>query len=418
MTGSGALSAAEAEMLECIDASAELIVERAVRWCHINSGSDNLDGLHAMADALVSELAVFPGACERIALPELVEIDAEGCERRKPQGECLRLGVRPEAPIQIALTGHYDTVFSAGSAFQVVHSREDGTLNGPGIADMKGGISVMLAALVALEEHPASASIGYTVLLSPDEETGSLASAPLLADMARTAQLGMTYEPALADGTLVSARKGSGNFHLVAVGKAAHAGRDFATGRNALACCARIAGSLDRLNGRRDGVTLNIARIDGGGALNVVPDRAVLRFNVRVPDPLSARWVEEEVDRTLRDQGAEGVSLSLHGGFTRAPKPFTSDQQVLFERLHEVGALIGHDLHWAPSGGVCEGNNLYAHGVPNIDTLGVRGGAIHSEDEFAVPASFAERARLSALFLARLDHAFLGRLAQARASRA
>lgn len=389
-------------MLTRLDGVRETIVARAIGWCAINSGSRNLDGLEAMAAPLAETLATLPGAVERIALPPTTEVADDGSIRAGENGVALRLTVRPEAPVQVALTGHYDTVYPAATAFREVSPREDGALNGPGIADMKGGISVMLAALAAFETHAAAARLGYTVLLSPDEETGSLASAPLLAELGARAHVGMTYEPALADGTLVSARKGSGNFHVRVTGRAAHAGRDFAAGRNAIVAAARIAQALDALNGRREGVTVNVARIDGGAPLNTVPDVAVLRFNARLPLPEDEAWLMRGIEEALDEGGGEGIAVALHGGITRRPKPFVPAQERLFAGVRATGALIGQTIGWAPSGGVCEGNNLFAAGLPGIDTLGVRGGDIHSVREFAWPDSFLERARLSALLLAKL----------------
>jgi glutamate carboxypeptidase len=267
---------------------------------------------------------------------------------------------------------------------------------------MKGGISVMLAALAAFEAHPLAERLGYTALLSPDEETGSLASAPLLAELGASAHVGMTYEPALADGTLVSGRKGSGNFHVRVTGRAAHAGRDFTSGRNAILAAARIAQALAALNGQREGVTINVARIDGGAPLNMVPDVAVLRFNARLPDIEAEAWLMRGIEEALAEGRGDGIEAELHGGITRKPKPFVPAQQRLFEAVRETGALIGQSLQWAPSGGVCEGNNLFAAGLPGIDTLGVRGGDIHSEREYAWGESFAERAQLSALLMAKL----------------
>jgi glutamate carboxypeptidase len=92
----------------------------------------------------------------------------------------------------------------------------------------------------------------------------------------------------------------------------------------------------------------------------------------------------------------------MFGGVTRGAKPFNAAQQALFGSVREVGAALGQEIAWKPSGGVCEGNNLFAVGLPNVDTLGVRGGDIHSEDEFAWPESFAERAQLSALMLMKM----------------
>ena len=163
-----------------------------------------------------------------------------------------------------------------------------------------------------------------------------------------------------------------------------------------------IAARLHALNGEREGVTVNVAKISGGGALNVVADNAVVRFNVRTPDRASADWITAEIDAIAAAPPFEGLTLHLHGGFTRPPKPMDAAQTALFEAVRDAGALLGQDIAWKPSGGVCEGNNLHAAGLPNIDTLGVRGGDIHSEAEFAWPDSFVERAQLSALILCKV----------------
>ena len=390
----------DSAMLADVEAGADRLVERAIRWCAINSGSRNLAGLAELASVLASELTLLPGTLERKTLAPVVQIGRGGEEEVEANGEALLLTVRPQAPLQVALTGHYDTVYPQDTLFRAVTRRPDGALHGPGIADMKGGLSVMLGALASFEHHPQARNVGYRVLLSPDEETGSLASAPLLAAIARSAHLGLTYEPAMEDGALAGARKGSGNYHAVVKGRAAHAGRDFASGRNAVAAAASLAVRLAALNGR--GVTLNVARMDGGGALNTVPDRAVLRFNVRYPDAEAGRWAQEQIDAAVREAAMDGISLQLHGGLHRPAKPFNHAQKLLFDAVADTALCLGRTLTWKESGGVCEGNNLFAAGLPNGDTLGVRGGAIHSEAEFAWPESFVERAQLSALILVRI----------------
>jgi glutamate carboxypeptidase len=389
-------------VLDRLEAEGDAILGRAMAWCDINSGSRNLEGLQAQHDILADVIAGQPGKLESLPLADTVEVASDGALKPQAHTPALRLTVRPEAPVQVVLTGHYDTVYPAGSPFRTVVRRPDGALNGPGIADMKGGVSVMLAALAAVEGHPAASNLGYRVLLSPDEEIGSLASAPLLAELGRNGHVGLTYEPAMAGGKLAAARKGSGNFHVIVRGRAAHAGRDFASGRNAVAAAADLATRLAAANGERDGLTLNIARIDGGGPLNVVPDLAVVRFNVRLPDAQAGAWALDFVRRQVAATEADGIAAELHGGFTRPAKPFNAAQQALFGAVKDAGALLGQSIEWAPSGGVCEGNNLFAAGLPNVDTLGVRGGDIHSEDEHAWPESFVERAQLSALLLIKL----------------
>jgi len=396
------LTDADRALLDSIDARGSALVERAVGWCAIASGSRNLTGLKTQRAALADAFAVLPGELEEAPLAPTVEIDGHGRETSLAHPPAIRLTVRPEAPVQVVLTGHYDTVFPEGSSFSTVAARADGALNGPGIADMKGGLSVMLGALEAFEAHGEAARLGYRVLISPDEELGSPGSAALLADLGRHGHVGLTYEPALGDGALAAARKASGNFHVLVTGRAAHAGRDFASGRNAMAAAARIGAALDAINGRGEGVTVNLARIEGGAPSNVVPDVAVIRFNARAPDAAAQAWAETEIARALQAGAGDGIAIRRLGGFTRPPKPFNAAQQGLFEAVRATGALIGQDIAWKPSGGVCEGNNLFAAGLPNADSLGVRGGDIHSEQEHAWPDSFPERARLSALILMRL----------------
>jgi glutamate carboxypeptidase len=386
--------------LDQLEAQGEAIIARTERWSLINSGSRELSGLGRMRQALTDAFSELPGAlaCERLAPTEAVR--ADGAIESRTHGEALRLRVRPDAPIRIALTGHYDTVFPAAHAFQKPW-REGENLRGPGVADMKGGLSVMLAALAAFEALPGEKRVGYEVLLSPDEEIGSPASAPLLAELGARTQLGLTYEPAMASGALVSARKGSGNFSLAFAGRAAHVGRAFAEGRNAVIAAAETALALNALNGAREGVSFNVGAVDGGGPVNIVPDKAVLRFNVRAPDAGAVAWAQAEIER-IAAAPREGVSARLHGGFARPPKPLTRTQEIIVGWTRDAGAALGLDLAFQPSGGVCEGNNLAAAGCPNIDTLGPCGGGLHSDEEFARLDSFAERAKLSFLMLAGL----------------
>lgn len=391
-------------LLERLESQADSLVARTEAWSAINSGSHELAGLERMRAVLLDAVAELPGEPELVPLARSKRVGSDGDLMEVEHGAAIRVRVRPQAPIQVALTGHYDTVFPASHSFQKPWRADADTLRGPGVADMKGGIAVMLSALAAFELLHGEKRVGYEVLLSPDEEVGSPASATLLANLGARAQFGMTYEPALASGALVDARKGSANFTLAFTGKAAHVGRAFAEGRNAVIAAADAALALDALNGAREGVTFNVGAIDGGGAVNVVPERAVLRFNVRAPDAESADWAETAVRSVVAQAGRrEGVTATLHGGFTRPPKPLTQAQRVMVDWTRSAGRALGLDLHFQASGGVCEGNNLAAAGCPNIDTLGPCGGGLHSDEEFALIPSFAERAKLSFLLLAGVD---------------
>jgi glutamate carboxypeptidase len=267
---------------------------------------------------------------------------------------------------------------------------------------MKGGIAVMLHALLAFEASAAASSLGYDVLINSDEETGSLASAALIAELAAGKLAALTYEPAaLPDGTLAHERGGTGNYSITFTGKSAHAGRNPEEGRNAIVAAADL---ILRLKALETGeITINPAKLEGGSANNVVPDHAVLRFNVRPKSTTAAEDFDHDLKHLLVAIEAEHeVATHRHGGVTRPPKKVDERAQKLFDLVRACGAELGQDIRWKPSGGVCDGNNIAACGVPVVDTMGVRGGAIHSPDEYLIVPSLAERAALSALVLQRL----------------
>ncbi len=295
-----------------------------------------------------------------------------------------------------------DTVFPADHAFQSATWLDDDTLNAPGAADMKGGIAVILHALIAFEASPEAAKVGYDVMINADEETGSLSSAPLIAELARDKFAALTYEPsALPDGTLAHARGGSGNYSIVVTGRSAHAGRNPQDGRNAIVAAAEIAVVLKALS--HDDLAVNPAKIEGGSANNVVPDHAVLRFNIRPKTTEAAAEFEKALAYLLSDIAERhDVAIHRHGGITRPPKPVDARAQKLFDLVADTSEALGRKLGWQASGGVCDGNNIAAAGVPVVDTMGVRGGSIHSADEFMIASSLSERAALSAVVLHRL----------------
>jgi glutamate carboxypeptidase len=383
-------------------ASAEPMHDQVLGWAAVNSGSRNLGGLERMADLLADAFAALPGLL-RLEQPQPVEaVDAAGKTIQLKHGRHLHLSVRPTAPLQLLFTGHMDTVFASDHAFQETRWLEDGVLNGPGVADMKGGLAVMLAALKAVERSPQADRLGYEVVINRDEEVGSLGSAALLAQAAQGKRAALTYEPAaLPDGTLAGARPGSGNFAIVVHGRSAHAGRNPEDGRNALLAAADLALRLDEL--RRDGLTVNASRIEGGSPSNVVPDLAILRVNMRPRTPEIEDQARRGIDEAVVAVAAEhDVTIEPSGGFGRPPKPLTPEAEALFNLVRQAGEDLGQPIAWQPSGGVCDGNNIAACGVPVVDTMGVRGGKIHSMEEYLITESLGERAALSALTIMRL----------------
>lgn len=394
------LTDSERRLLEHPDQA--VMLAQVCAWSAINSGSRNLAGLAAMAATLADAFAVLPGDLSLVDPAPVEAINPDGSRSSIAHGQHLIVQVRPKAPIRMLFTGHMDTVFPIDHAFQSLRWLDDATLNGPGVADMKGGLSVMLAALTAIEADPASAAFGYDLVINSDEEVGSLSSAALIAQYAIGKVAALTYEPsALPDGTLAGARPGSGNFSIVVRGRSAHAGRNPEDGRNALVAAADLAVRL-KAEAAPD-LLINPAKIDGGSGNNVVPDHAVLRVNLRPRDAgAQTRATIMLRDLTWAIAIDHDVTVEMHGGFARPPKPIDPGAARLFALVEQAGADLGLAITHRDSGGVCDGNNIAACGVPVVDTMGVRGGSIHSDAEFLIVDSLAERARLSALTIMRI----------------
>jgi glutamate carboxypeptidase len=362
------LNTIEAAAVEA--ARAAPMLAQVERWVAVNSGTRNLDGLATMAGLLADAFAALPGDLTLVEPSPVEMVDTSGTVQSLAHGRHVHLRVRPEAPVQMLFTGHMDTVFPADHPFQSTTWLPDGILNAPGAADMKGGLSLMLAALQAVETTPAAARFGYEVVVNSDEETGSFASAALIAQAAKGKVAALTYEPALPDGTLAGARGGTGNFSIVVRGRSAHAGRNPRDGRNALVAAA---------------------------------DLAILRVNFRPASPDAIQRAGAAVHALADAIAADhDVSVHVHGSFNRPPKPLDPGAERLFGLVKQAGADLDISVAWKATGGVCDGNNIAACGVPVVDTMGARGGAIHSQEEFLIADSLPERAALSALTILRI----------------
>jgi glutamate carboxypeptidase len=390
-----------AQILHWIDSQQERMLRLVWDWAAINSGTHNLAGLGAIAKVLAEEFAALGGEWRMLDLPPLEDIDSQGNAVLIPLGQAISIRKRPGAPLRIFLGIHMDTVYDAQDPFQQVTRLDDRILCGPGVVDAKGGLAVMLVALQALERSESASHIGWEVLINPDEEIGSPGSAKLLAECAARNHLGLVFEPVFPDGSLVSERKGSGNFSIVIRGRAAHAGRDFQLGRNAIVAAADFAMQANAINGAIPQATVNVGRIDGGGAVNVVPDLGIVRLNVRVGQVADQELIESKL-RSIASgvAGQHEVTVEVHGGFLSPPKVLDSATQQLCRQIEACGDALGIPIRWRSSGGVSDGNKLAAAGLAVIDTMGPRGGNLHSPQEYLEIDSLTERAKLCALLLA------------------
>ncbi|MEM9942673.1 MAG: hydrolase [Planctomycetota bacterium] len=385
--------------LSPLDKQSDEMLKLVLELCNQNSGTFNTDGLSDVANILLPQLEELEGEIQVRESKPMTAVDDSGMLIERNLGSMIHVIKYPEAEFKVLLCIHMDTVYPPDHSFQQCQRLDNGHINGPGVADAKGGLVVLIHALKSLESSPFAGKIGWEVLINADEEIGSPGSVDVMTEIAQRCDVGLLFEPSLPDGTLVSWRKGSGNFTFVVRGKAAHAGREFENGRNAIVALARLIDEIDCLNTDPD-VTFNAGMISGGTALNVVPDLAIGRVNCRVRTPEQQHRVEEVFERLIRKHNQQdGIQIEMHGSFSSPPKPMGPDVEDLQRRIESCGRALGQPVGWRGTGGACDGNKFSAAGLPNIDTLGPKGGNIHSDREYLIPDSLVTSSKLAALIL-------------------
>ncbi len=398
------------EYLKPVENSHAEMVRLLVDWANINSHSYNLKGLSTMLEKIKAQFTMLTNKyphlkldIEELELVKHLTIDSKGNEVELALAKALRirkLNASPHAH-KVLLMGHMDTVYPLDSSFQSCLQIDDVTLNGPGVADLKGGLIVMLKAIELLEASPYAKNIQWEVFINPDEEIGSPGSQKLFPELAANNDLALIYEPSLSDGSIAYRRKGTGNFTLVVRGKAAHVGREFKEGASAILAAAEFIYEANQFNS--DTVTINFGKIEGGGSLNVVPDLAILGINIRVESTEDATRIEKAFNEIISKLNLQdNIEAKLYGSLNRKPKIPTKQLDDLYNAIAECATELGQSIQKKDTGGCCDGNNLWEFGLVNIDTMGVRGGQIHSPKEFVCLDSLVERAKLSALFLMKL----------------
>lgn len=393
------------DLINSLYESRQIMVAQLNHFCEINSSSYNISGLNLMRQTLQSLFIPIADEIKLISFKPVPYINMSGQRSFLNIPDALFIRKRPHLKRRIILSGHMDTVFDVDHEFQKATLLDKNRLSGPGVSDMKGGLLVIFHALKAFEKTPFTNEMGWDVLISTDEEIGSPASSQFIKKIAKNYKVALIYEPATnLEGTFAKNRKGSGKLTIIAKGKEAHSGRSFHLGRNAIVYISEVIGAIDSLNGKRKGVTINVGKIQGGSETNVVPQKAVGKFDIRISHKNDEKWVRNELDNILQNFKRQDYSLEAHLDFTRPVKTVNKATEALFSHLQKLGKDINLDLNWQDTGGCCDGNNFAQYRMAVIDTLGVIGNNIHSSKEFILLDSLVERSILSSLLLVELAH--------------
>ena len=352
---------------------------------NIDSGSGNINGLSAV-------LTFFEDRFNKLGW-HTIRHDFE-----KGTVPCLEVTnkrlAEPGDRYDFLFLGHMDTVFPPGTVEQRPFAVKDGTAQGPGVGDMKGGLVQVLHVAETLQNEGLGGDASVCIAFNSDEEIGSHGSREWFEDLAIRSRRVLVFEPCRATGHRVVQRKGVGGFDVICQGKASHAGAEPEKGANAVVELAHQVMAIKDFGAPDVGTTVNVTTISGGTAENVIPDFARAGVDVRFSTEEEARRIESCFQQIREKTMVAGVSVEARGGINRMPMIPTEATLRLWDRIAAIGTRLGLEMKLIGTGGGSDGNFTAAQGIPTIDAMGPMAGNAHSVDEYLVLDSIVPNVRL------------------------
>ncbi len=294
-------------------------------------------------------------------------------------------GQNPNGP-RILLIGHIDTVLPDGEAerrpFTISRSNGHRIATGPGVLDMKSGVLIGMYGLRLLIEAQEANYASVTFICHSDEEIGSPSSRPLIRELAGQSDAVLVLEPGRAEGTVVSSRRGCGQYRVEVHGLSAHAGVEPQRGRNAILELSYQVQKMQALNGTIPGTTLSVGIIRGGERTNVVPDYAYFDMDVRASDQESLKALEAAMHQVTLQNRLQGTNITLSGSMLCQPFERNKTNERLVKLVKAAGSELGLKIQDVGSGGASDANTTSAMGIPTLDGLGAGGGLAHNPGEY------------------------------------
>jgi glutamate carboxypeptidase len=364
----------------------------------LDSGSADRDGVNAVGAVFTAELKALGATVKSVP-------SAPG----GPWGDNVVATLTGTGKGRILLIAHMDTVFSKGEVARLKPHWQGDTYFGPGAGDDKSGGVTAICALKALTATGYRDFARIDVLLNATEEIGSPGSKDLIAAMAKDADLAINLERGVPKDGMVIARKGSGTLTFEFAGRAAHSGLEPEKGRNAVLEAARVALALGALADPAKQTTVTVDILQGGDKTNVVPDKAVVRADVRAFSNAEFDRVEAAAAAIAAKPGIDGVTIksSLARGFPPWPRLPAADAMLV--RANRLYAELGRKLEPVTVGSSADSSLAAAAGTPTLDGFGMEGEGAHSVDDQAHFDTLTPRAYLLARMLMDVGHDPKGR---------
>lgn len=362
------------------------LIERLV---NIDSGSTNKAGVDRIGKILIEE---YEQMNFKIEIKENDEY-----------GNNILIKHKEAINPKILLIAHMDTVFPIGTAAERPFTIKNGLAYGPGVADMKASQVTLLYAMKYLHKKKEEILKNVIIILNGDEEVGSPTSRELIEKVSKNVKYALVMEPARKDGSIVSSRRGGGRYILHVHGKAAHSGVAPEEGRSAIEELAYKTIKLNHLTDHEQGISVSVGIVEGGDAVNMIPDSATGYVDVRVSSEEQSLEVAKKIEEICSVPDVPGTTIQLEGGITRPPMELDEKNQMLLDIVKEVGNSFGLIVKDTHTGGGSDASFPSHLGVATIDGVGPIGGKLHNEGEYLEIDSLTERCFLLAETVARLS---------------
>ena len=396
----------EISLIEWVDKRQDEILEELRQHVNINTGTQNIEGLDHYRKILTVELETLGFSTRE---HESAPIDVLTCAGGQIEiANHLSATINGSAKNRLLLNGHIDTVFGPDDEFQTLEVDASGILKGPGVADMKGGIVIMLNALRALHAQGRLNNANMTVLLNTDEEIGSLGSRQLIENMAREHDLGLVFEGS-SKNLVTRSRKGLGQVRLKVLGRESHAGAAHEDGVSASLELAHKIVAIEQLTNYDEQATVNVGVMAGGEKRNTIPGCAEAYIDLRFPHRDIGANLERSITEIAQRQFVnnpnypEFPKTEIWSTLHRPVKPIDKTVDQLIAQAMSLSVLIGEPIVGSQySGGGTDGSIAQGVGLPTFDSIGMDGAGAHSSREESTVASLIARTKLAAVMLNRL----------------
>lgn len=393
------LAAAEPDptVLAAVKAQDKPLRETLAGLVNVDTGTGQVPGLNTVEATLRARLEALGATVEARPAPAF-------------GGNTLIGRIKGSGQAKLMLLVHYDTVYGEGEAGKRPYTERDGRAYGPGVADAKAGIAMILHTLAALQQMKFTGFGEITVVFNPDEERGSRGSRDVIREVAAGQDAVLSFEPTFADEAVDAATiatKGINYASLTVKGRSAHAGGAPESGRNAVTELAHQILQLQDLGDKPKGTSLNWTVVSGGTKPNIIPDQAKAEGDMRYFEASEYDRVLEQARKITETHRVPDTQVTFELAKGRPPLPVNPATRKLGEAAQAIYREVGGDLKLVEIGGGTDAAYAFQPGSPEkpvvLESLGVVGGRYHSPDEFAVLDSLTPRLYLATRLVMQLS---------------